>query len=98
MFVGRMEELVFADKSIDTIFCSHTLEHARDLLRATGEIQRVGKRLILIVPIEESTNNTGHTSKIDDKEVVKRLFKGKVLLEEELSRLEREYVLIMDLE
>lgn len=98
VFVGRMEELVFADKSIDTIFCSHTLEHARDLLRATGEIQRVGKRLILIVPIEESTNNTGHTSKIDDKEVVKRLFKGKVLLEEELSRLEREYVLIMDLE
>jgi len=96
--VGRMEELAFANKSFDTIFCSHTLEHAQDILKASSEIQRVGRRLILIVPIEESTTNTGHTSKIDDKEVVKRLFKGKVIHEQELGRLEREYVLVMDLE
>lgn len=95
---GYVEELPYKDKEIDTIFCSHTLEHAKDLKKAVSEIQRVGKRLILIVPIEAETHNPAHTSPFKSSEEVLSLFKGKVLYSEDLSRYEKEFAMIIDLE
>jgi len=94
---GVIEEMPFKDKQFDTVFCSHTLEHAQDLQKACEEIQRVASRAILIVPIEEHTENPGHTSPIKSKEFLLEHFKDvQILHEEELGRLEREQVLILE--
>jgi 2-polyprenyl-3-methyl-5-hydroxy-6-metoxy-1,4-benzoquinol methylase len=50
---GRIEALPFADRSFDTVICTHTLEHIADLHRAIRELRRVAKqRLIIVVPRE----------------------------------------------
>lgn len=50
-FVEDMKEL--ADDSIDWGFCSHTLEHTRDPVKAIREIARVVKRAVyFVVPLE----------------------------------------------
>jgi len=41
--LSAMEQLPFADKSMDFIFCSHVLEHVDDPIAACSEIVRVGK-------------------------------------------------------
>jgi ubiquinone/menaquinone biosynthesis C-methylase UbiE len=94
--VGRMEDLPFTNDEFDTVFCSHTLEHAEDVEKAVKEIQRVAKRAVIIVPIEKKHDNPAHMSTFTSKEQVKKLFKGKVLHEEELQRLQDEYVLIIE--
>jgi SAM-dependent methyltransferase len=50
---GAIEELPFADGAFDTVICSHTLEHVRNVERAVSELRRVcRKRLIIVVPSE----------------------------------------------
>jgi ubiquinone/menaquinone biosynthesis C-methylase UbiE len=45
--------LPFADGAFDTVICSHTLEHVRNVERAVSELRRVcRKRLIIVVPSE----------------------------------------------
>jgi len=48
---GFIEDLPFADKSFDTVICSHTLEHVQNLELSIKELRRVAKkRLIVVVP------------------------------------------------
>ena len=43
--------LSFADRSFDTVVCTHTLEHVLDVQRAVAELRRVARRrLIVVVP------------------------------------------------
>ncbi len=46
----NVESLPFPDKHFDTVICTHTLEHVRNLANATAELRRVAKKLIIIVP------------------------------------------------
>ena len=49
-WVGR---LPFADRSFDTVICTHVLEHILDLDSALADLRRVARRrLILVVPRE----------------------------------------------
>ena len=50
---GKVEALPFADKSFDTVICTHVLEHVLDFAAAVRELRRVARRrLILVVPQE----------------------------------------------
>src|SRR5882672_2091477 len=50
-FIEDMPEL--GDKSVDWAFCSHTLEHTRDINKAMTEIARVVKRgCFFVLPLE----------------------------------------------
>jgi SAM-dependent methyltransferase len=50
---GRVEDLPLADKSYDTVVCTHVIEHILDLRRAIAELRRVARqRLIIVVPRE----------------------------------------------
>jgi len=46
----NVESLPFPDKHFDTVICTHTLEHVRNLAHATAELRRIAKKLIIIVP------------------------------------------------
>lgn len=47
------ERLPFPERSFDTVICSHTLEHVRDLGAALAELRRVcAGRLIIVLPRE----------------------------------------------
>ena len=105
---GEMEELPFKDKEFNTVFCSHTLEHSRDITTAISELKRVGdRRLIIIVPIENENRqremkrlniwNEAHLSPIKSKEYLKELVGEKVLFEESSMVLEPEYKVVFDL-
>jgi len=49
-----VEDIPLEDNSIDWGFCSHTLEHTRDVSKAIAEIARVVKRACLfILPLEK---------------------------------------------
>ncbi len=43
--------LPFRDKSIDYIYCNHVLEHVPDVRKALSELQRVGRRGYIEVPL-----------------------------------------------
>jgi uncharacterized protein YbaR (Trm112 family)/SAM-dependent methyltransferase len=64
LVVGDLENLPFADKSFDFVFCSHILEHASDPTRAINEITRIGKAGYIEVPSEylehAATSRTSH--------------------------------------
>ena len=48
-----IEDLPFADKSFDTVVCTHVIEHILDLRRAIAELRRITRRrLIIVVPRE----------------------------------------------
>lgn len=50
---GWLGRLPFADKSFDTIVCTHTLEHILELDAAVADLRRIARRrLILVVPRE----------------------------------------------
>jgi SAM-dependent methyltransferase len=50
---GWLGRLPFADKSFDTVVCTHVLEHLPDLDGALADLRRiVRRRLILVVPKE----------------------------------------------
>lgn len=47
------ESLPFEDNSFDTVVCTHTLEHVRDIQKTLSELRRVAKNnLIIVVPCE----------------------------------------------
>ena len=52
LVVGDIENLPFADKSFDFVYCSHILEHTTDPSRAIAEITRIGKAGYIEVPSE----------------------------------------------
>jgi ubiquinone/menaquinone biosynthesis C-methylase UbiE len=48
-----VEDLRFADKSFDTVVCTHVIEHILDMRRAIAELRRIARRrLIIVVPRE----------------------------------------------
>jgi len=50
---GWLGRLPFADKSFDTVVCTHVLEHLPDLDGALADLRRIARqRLILVVPRE----------------------------------------------
>lgn len=51
IIVGEATELPFEDNSFDTVICSHTLEHIKDLNKFIEELKRVcSGKLIIVVP------------------------------------------------
>jgi SAM-dependent methyltransferase len=48
--VMDVQSIAMADKSVDFIYCSHTLEHVDDPVKACSEIMRVGKRGYIETP------------------------------------------------
>ncbi|MDP2886236.1 MAG: class I SAM-dependent methyltransferase [Ignavibacteria bacterium] len=46
---GFAEALPFADKSFDYVTCCHTLEHVKDLARASAELKRVARRKVVVL-------------------------------------------------
>lgn len=53
---GWLGRLPFADKSFDTVVCTHTLEHVLDLEGALADLRRLARRrLILVVPRERES-------------------------------------------
>ncbi len=80
----------FEENSVDTITCMEVLEHVDDLDGAVRELLRVArKRIIITVPWEQKTTyqlcvycgrytpESGHLRRID-REIIERLFGGKV--------------------
>lgn len=60
---ARLEHLPMADGSVDWGFCSHTLEHVKDMDAAVGELTRVVKRgLFLVFPLEDADNTDKNPS------------------------------------
>lgn len=56
---AAVENLPFADKSFDTVICTHVLEHVLDLRAAIAELRRIcSKRLIIVVPREREGRYT----------------------------------------
>lgn len=48
---ANVEALPFADRHFDTVVCTHTLEHVRDLAKALSELRRLAKKkLVIVVP------------------------------------------------
>jgi SAM-dependent methyltransferase len=53
---GWVEDLPFADKSFDTVICTHVIEHILNYRRAIEELRRVTRRrLIIVVPRERES-------------------------------------------
>ena len=46
----NIEKMPFPDKYFDTVVCTHTLEHVRNMHLAISELRRIGKKLVIIVP------------------------------------------------
>jgi len=104
--IGMMENLPFKDKEKDTGFYSHVLEHAFDFEKAVAEAKRVFKRLIIIVPIEKEHIHECHTSRIENENIIKNKFQGRILYEDKWNRFNWkdkkgnivfEYVYVVDL-
>ena len=47
--LGLAESLPFPDKSFDYVTCCHTLEHVKDLAKATSELKRVARRKVVVL-------------------------------------------------
>jgi ubiquinone/menaquinone biosynthesis C-methylase UbiE len=48
---GDIENLPFKDGQFDTVVCTHTIEHTKNLHKAVSELRRVAKKeLIIVVP------------------------------------------------
>jgi SAM-dependent methyltransferase len=53
---GWVESLPFADKSFDTVVCTHVVEHILDYRSAIAELRRItSRRLIIVVPRERES-------------------------------------------
>ncbi|MFT5716359.1 MAG: ubiquinone/menaquinone biosynthesis C-methylase UbiE [Oleiphilaceae bacterium] len=56
---AEITDLPFADNQFDTVVCTHTLEHIRDLPKALSEVRRVcKKKLIVVVPCQREYRYT----------------------------------------
>ncbi len=50
MQIDSIYNLPFADDAFDTVLCSHTIEHVDDPRQFFAELQRVGKKVTLVIP------------------------------------------------
>ncbi|MBI5427933.1 MAG: class I SAM-dependent methyltransferase [Nitrospinae bacterium] len=58
-FVSNLENLPVKSASFDTVVCTHTLEHLRNLHQAYFELKRVAsERLIIVVPMQREYKYT----------------------------------------
>jgi ubiquinone/menaquinone biosynthesis C-methylase UbiE len=65
---GWVENLPFADKSFDTVVCTHVIEHILDLRRAIAELRRIARRrLIIVVPREREGIYTFNPHRISSR-------------------------------
>ena len=48
--VSSIYDLPFKDAEFETVLCSHTIEHVDDPERFYAELERVGRRVTLVVP------------------------------------------------
>ncbi|MBN1949543.1 MAG: methyltransferase domain-containing protein [Candidatus Cloacimonetes bacterium] len=48
--IDNIYSLPFADKAFPTVLCSHTLEHVDDPIRFFRELQRIGQKVVLVLP------------------------------------------------
>jgi ubiquinone/menaquinone biosynthesis C-methylase UbiE len=56
---GDVENIPLKDKSIDTVICTHTIEHVQDPIHAIAELRRVTrKKLIVVVPRQRPSKYT----------------------------------------
>lgn len=56
---GDIEMIPFADRSFDTVICTHTLEHVQHLELSVNELRRVTRRrLIIVVPRQRAYTYT----------------------------------------
>lgn len=56
---AEITKLPFPDNCFDTVVCTHTIEHIRDVQQAFSEIRRVcKKRLIVVVPCQREYRYT----------------------------------------
>lgn len=64
-FVANMcERLPFGDRSVDWVFCSHTLEHLHDIPRGVAELVRIARYGIhVVVPLESDAKFAYYKSK-----------------------------------
>lgn len=93
---GRAEELPYNDGHFDVVFCSHTFEHVDDGKKAAEEIMRVSKKAIIIVPVEEHTDNAAHFNNITSVDYLLSFFPGaEVTHQEEPNRIEKELIVIL---
>ena len=47
---ANIEQLPFTNYEFDTVLCTHTLEHVRNLTKAVDELRRVARRMLIVVP------------------------------------------------
>lgn len=77
-FIESMPEI--QDGSVDWSFCSHTLEHSRDPLKAVREIRRVTRRgAMFVVPVEEEKHgkeNHAHSVFFDTHDEWREFFRS----------------------
>jgi len=82
LVVGDIENLPFADKSFDFVYCSHILEHVQNPESAVNEIVRIGKRGYIEVPSEyletTATSTPAHLWTIRKAEDGTLIFRKKV--------------------
>ena len=90
-----IDDLPLEDKSIDWAFCSHTLEHMRDLPKALREMSRVIKRgCYFVMPLEDlahARKNHAHAvciKKIKDWAGVLTTNNWKVLISKKVTKYE----------
>ncbi len=58
--VGRAEKLPFPDRSFDTVYSSHVIEHSRDIRKAIRESVRVARQRAIHVIPDGSMPRPGH--------------------------------------
>lgn len=46
---GFAESLPFPDRSFDYVTCCHTLEHVKDLAKATSELKRIARKKVIVL-------------------------------------------------
>ncbi len=51
---GFAEALPFPDKSFDYVTCCHTLEHVKDLAKATAELKRIARHKVIVLTPKQS--------------------------------------------
>lgn len=78
-----LEEMPFADKEFDVVFCSHTLEHTFDFPKAIKELERIAKRLIIIVPMQGEKNDVpSHTHPFCEASELTDYLTGEIVCQE----------------
>ncbi len=50
VLVGPVDRLPFKDRQFDTVLCSHTMEHVEDPEAFFAELERVGRRVTIVLP------------------------------------------------